>query len=247
MERIHQLVINRRNAAISLTADNPGMFVPGIEKFLGSLPSLETPPSRIEFPIHPLPRPVGIEISAAVNFVAKTWSVADPGPGTQALLFLLARNLSTSYLWDKVRVEGGAYGGMSMFSVLHPVFACASYRDPNLTTTLAHFEQGLKEISTGIDQEKVDQSIIGAIGKIDAPRTPHAKGLSETIDLMSGYSPSYRQELRSALLGATSGSLKEVSEKLLSEKGSAVCVLGSKAAFDAAQGQGLALDREPLL
>ena len=42
------------------------------------------------------------------------------------------RHLNTTYLWDKVRVQGGAYGGGSGFDPFSGGFIFSSYRDPNL-------------------------------------------------------------------------------------------------------------------
>ena len=46
------------------------------------------------------------------------------------------KHLNTTYMWDKVRVQGGAYGGSSGFDPFAGTFAFTSYRDPNLIDTL---------------------------------------------------------------------------------------------------------------
>jgi Zn-dependent M16 (insulinase) family peptidase len=189
----------------------------------------------------------GIEINSAVNFVARAWKVPGLSAAEYGRLFLLSRNLSTGYLWDKIRVEGGAYGGMSGMSVSHPVFTCMSYRDPNLEGTLEHFTAGLSEIVNLIPAEKADQSIVGAIGRIDHPKTPHSAGFGETMDILTGNTFEYRQEFREALLSATPNGLKTAAERVLSSNESAVTVLGSSAAFDNAESNGMVFEREKLL
>jgi Zn-dependent M16 (insulinase) family peptidase len=189
----------------------------------------------------------GIEINSAVNFVARAWKVPGLSAAEYGRLFLLSRNLSTGYLWDKIRVEGGAYGGMSGMSVSYPVFTCMSYRDPNLEGTLEHFTAGLSEIVKLISAEKADQSIVGAIGRIDHPKTPHSAGFGETMDILTGNTFEYRQEFREALLSATPNGLKTAAERVLSSNESAVTVLGSAAAFDNAESNGVVFEREKLL
>jgi hypothetical protein len=54
--------------------------------------------------------------------------------------FLLFSLLLTGYLWDTVRVMGGAYGGFCRFSPLTGTFSYLSYRDPNLLTTLDNYD-----------------------------------------------------------------------------------------------------------
>jgi Zn-dependent M16 (insulinase) family peptidase len=168
-------------------------------------------------------------------------------PEQFGLQFLVSRYLSTGYLWDKVRVEGGAYGGMSISSIAHPIFACASYRDPNLHNTLSHFEKGIESIASGVEQEKIDQNIIGSIGKIDAPQPPHSQGFGEALDLMVGFTKEFRQQLREAILDANSGEIAHAANQILHSKDQVIAVIGGGAAFDAAQNAGFDFKREPLL
>jgi presequence protease len=138
---------------------------------------------------------------------------------------------------------------MSILSIGHPVFACASYRDPNLTSTLAHFEKGLREVAdgAGIDAAELEQSIIGAIGRIDQPRPPHARGFGETIDRLCGYTSEVRQKLREAVLNATPAQIRAAAGKILDTKCEAIAILGNAAAFDAAAKEGMVFEREKLL
>jgi Zn-dependent M16 (insulinase) family peptidase len=240
-------MINKNAAIVSMTADEPEALSGKIASFLEILPgqkvSLQTAAPGTDSPS----AAQGIEIASAVNFTARAWGLDPFTPDAYGLLFLMARHLSTGYLWDKVRVEGGAYGGMSMMSIAHPVFACASYRDPNLSATLAHFEKGLASIARGVEQAALDQSIIGAIGQIDHPKPPHGRGFGETLDRLCGYTPESRQRLREAVLGATPEKLQKTAQKILDTKESAVAVLASAAAFDGAEKEGVKFIREPLL
>jgi Zn-dependent M16 (insulinase) family peptidase len=190
---------------------------------------------------------LGVEINSAVNFVSKIWKMPPLTPESFGLQYLISRYLSTGYLWDKVRVEGGAYGGMSVSSVSHPVFACASYRDPNLGNTLHHFEKGLQMIAAGIDQDKIDQNIIGAIGKIDSPLSPHSQGFGEAIDQMIGQTAEFRQRVRDALLTANSEKLRAIVANILNSRESIISVLGGSGAFDIAEKEGHSFRREPLI
>ena len=196
----------------------------------------------------PLPeKTLGIEINSAVNFVAQVWKLPGVEPLSAGLLYLMSRNLSTGYLWDKVRVEGGAYGGSSMMSISHPIFACSSYRDPNIKSTLDHFQKGIEEIASGIPEDKVEQSIIGTIGRIDSPLPPHSQGLGETVDLMLGNTREFKQKLREAVIGADRESLRSAASSVLSAHPTVKVVLGSGAALDSAQAQGVSMEREQLL
>ncbi len=247
VKQLHAAIVNSRGCVISLTADDPGAFIPQIRNFLSKLPQKEMTP--VELPsLSPLPeKTLGIEINSAVNFVAQVWKLPGVEPLSAGLLYLMSRNLSTGYLWDKVRVEGGAYGGSSMMSISHPIFACSSYRDPNIKSTLDHFQKGIEEIASGIPEDKVEQSIIGTIGRIDSPLPPHSQGLGETVDLMLGNTREFKQKLREAVIGADRESLRSAASSVLSAHPTVKVVLGSGAALDSAQAQGVSMEREQLL
>jgi hypothetical protein len=247
LQRLHRFVVNGNACVISITCDDPGALKGDLAAIAALLPRTAEA-AQPQTPDLPGPGPtLGIEINAAVNFLGRAWKLGRFDPEEYGLLFLLSRYLSTGYLWDKVRVMGGAYGGMAVLSIAHPVFLCASYRDPNVLPTLSHFEQALAEASAAVDGEALDQSIIGAIGRIDQPRSPHGKGIGETIDRLSGYTPGVRQRLREAVLAATPDKIRNAARRILDTRESSVVVLGSAAALDGAKREGLAFDREPLL
>jgi len=254
--KLHDILVNRKSCVVSMTANDPSKFTGQLEKFVDKLPvKTKTGEGSAANTVANINiantkgqiKHLGIEINSAVNFSARAWKLTGLSAADKGRLFLLSRNLSTGYLWDKIRVEGGAYGGMSGMSVSHPVFTCASYRDPNLEETLAHFTKGLDEIAGIIGREKVDQSIVGTIGKIDYPKNPHSLGFGETMGILTGCDNAYDQELRDAVLSASPESLKRTAEMILSSKESAVTVIGSAAAFDKAAAGGVTFDREKLL
>jgi Zn-dependent M16 (insulinase) family peptidase len=247
IKKIHALLINKNRCVLSVTVETPSSIEKQIQSFVSSLPAVDSSDAHYNFKMNIPENPKAIEISSAVNFVGKVWKLPALTAADAGRLYLVARHLSTGYLWDKVRVEGGAYGGMSMMSVAHPVFACASYRDPNLKSTIDHFAKGIAEVKSGISQEKIDQSIIGTIGKIDSPLAPHSQGFGSTIDYLSGYTKEYKQKLREAVLNATTESLTATANKILDIKENVTTVLGGGAAIDAATNEGLHFIRETLL
>ncbi len=245
LQSLHSLIINKNACVVSITADDPSKVTGQIAGLVESLPSHEYNPINLPFFQHRTFK--GIEISSSVNFVAKTWDIGIPTPEQTGHYLLLSRNLSTGYLWDKVRVEGGAYGGMAMAQSGHPVFACASYRDPNLATTLSHFEKGLSIVAGGLDSASIDQSIIGTIGRIDAPRTPHEKGYGETLALLCDRTVQHRQQVRESVLNANSESLAKTAQTILDIKDESITVVGSASSFETAEKDQIFLVREPLL
>ncbi len=247
MKQLHALVINRNKMILSITCEEPNHYYDALDFFCKKLPAHTTPDADIAFVPTVASKPRGIEISSSVNYVARSWSLNKLDPLAMGQFFLMSRNLSTGFLWDKVRVEGGAYGGMALISSSHPLFSCASYRDPNLTRTLDNFTTGLETIADGMSDEEIDQSIIGTIGRLDQPRSPHIKGFSETVALLCNRSEETRQQIREAILNGSPKDLKLRAHQLLVMPESAVTVFGSSQAFDEAEKAGDSFNREPLL
>ena len=52
-------------------------------------------------------------------------------------IHVITNFVRTSWLWDKVRAEGGAYGAFVTFGKQSGIYSFLSYRDPNLGDTLA--------------------------------------------------------------------------------------------------------------
>jgi len=245
MAKLHTIVVSGAACTVSITADNPFESAAALEKLIAALPESEAAPAAFDFTEHR--ENTGIEISSSVNFVAKAWGLGALSPQQTGEYLLLSRNLSTGYLWDKVRVEGGAYGGMASVSGGDPIFSCASYRDPNLASTLAHFEKSFEEIASGLSPSILDQSIIGAIGRLDTPRTPHQKGFGETLALLCGKSREYRQAVREGILSATPENLARAALALVNNPRGVISIVGTAASFDKAEAAGVKLKREPLL
>ena len=243
---VHRVLTSRTGCVVSVTADDPSAHTDAVAELLARLPE-GVPSVSAAPPLTPDMRTHGIEIAASVNFVARVRKIAMADAATTGRLFLLARHLSTGYLWDKVRVEGGAYGASATFSSSDPIFACTSYRDPNVSRTLGEFDASLQRIASTLTPATLEQSIVGAIGKIDAPKTPHEKGLSETVALMTGRTCEYRQAIREAVLGATVDALNAQAAQVLAGKSSAATLLAGASALDEAEKQGVSMVRSTLL
>jgi presequence protease len=246
MQALHTCIVSRNSCVLSVTADDPAGALPLLNPVLKKLDPSAHPPVFVNAARHP-GRQTGIAISSSVNFAAQAWRCSSFNAADIGTLQVLARNLSTGYLWNKVRVEGGAYGGFAAVSSGHPIFACSSYRDPNVTSTLEHFTKGLKQLASGTASVDIDQSVIATIGRIDAPRSPHEQGYGETIALLCGRPPEFRQEIRDAVLAATPQSVAKSAETLLAEQATATTVIGSSAAFEKAADEGRTFTQEPLL
>ena len=162
---------------------------------------------------------------------------------------MVSRYLRTGYLWDTVRVIGGAYGGMCRFAPETGRFSFLSYRDPNLAQTLAAYDAAaahLQELE--LTDEALAQAVIGAAGDLDQPMMPDQKGFTSLRRHLTGDSLARRQAWRDEILATTADDFVAFGERLeaMNARASGV-VFGSKAAFDAASTAGVKLDVKTVL
>jgi Zn-dependent M16 (insulinase) family peptidase len=139
-------------------------------------------------------------------------------------------------LWDKVRVQGGAYGGFCTLDHRSGNFTFLSYRYPNLLETLDIYDQTpafLKRAEP--DESELTRSIIGTIGDIDTYQLPDAKGFTSMQRYLAGESDDIRQRRRDEILGASIADFRAFADALaeLTARGQVV-VLGSEQAIQAA-------------
>lgn len=176
----------------------------------------------------------GYSMPSQVNYVGLGGPLVLPGEAAGGHFDVLTRFLSTGYLWNTVRVVGGAYGGFARFSEVSGRFVLLSYRDPNLMTTVQayeHIPQALE--GDQISPELIQDSIIGSIGDIDSPLSPDQKGYQSWVQHLNGETAEDRQRWRDEILATTTDHASIMSSKLatLMKDRCSLAVFGSQAAL----------------
>ena len=110
------------------------------------------------------PRFEGLTIPTQVNYVGKGANLYQLGYRFHGSAQVVTRYVRTAWLWDRVRVLGGAYGAFCLFNHLSGTLTFVSYRDPNLMKTLETFDQtGQFLKSCDLTERELTKSIIGTI------------------------------------------------------------------------------------
>jgi Zn-dependent M16 (insulinase) family peptidase len=180
-----------------------------------------------------LPRHEGLTIPAKVNYVSKGENLHKLGFKPAGDAMVAHHYLRTTWLWDKVRVQGGAYGGYCTFDRRSGVFIYSSYRDPNLLKTLDLYDGSaafLREAALG--ETDLVRAIIGTIGRIDTYRLPDAKGFTSLQWYLTNDSDEDRQRIREEVLGTTAAGIRDLAGALDAvAKQGRVVVVGSEEAI----------------
>jgi Zn-dependent M16 (insulinase) family peptidase len=178
------------------------------------------------------PRDSGIVIPSDVQYVGLA-HIVGKDPRQRGLLDFLGHVLRSGFLWDEVRVKGGAYGCMVSYIPEVSELALVSYRDPNLKRTLdvyGEIPKYLKDFS--LTQEKLDELKLGYFGGIDKPLTTYQKNRVVWRESLMGIQHDDVQIARDAVLNATVREIKALAgvfEEFVSE--GSVAVVGGSAAI----------------
>lgn len=179
-------------------------------------------------------------LPAQVNYVGKGINLFDAGYDWHGSASVILKHLRTGYLWDRVRVRGGAYGCLCGLDRMSGAFFMVSYRDPNVLPTLAVFDEAAGYLTNHkFSKRELDAAIVGAIGELDAYLLPDARGMTAFARSLCGDTEERRQQLREEILGTTAAHCKEFGHALeaFAEQGR-ICVLGGGAAERVAREKG---------
>ncbi len=118
----------------------------------------------------------GLLSSSKVQYVLQGYDFKKLGYQWNGKMRVMNQILFRDYLYNKVRVIGGAYGGISMISP-NGNFIFASYRDPNLEKTFENYNGAVEFfINFNVDESEMTRFIIGTIARMDNPLTPKQEG-----------------------------------------------------------------------
>lgn len=191
--------------------------------------------------IHPWgKRKEGIAIPADISFAVKGGSILYNGGAYNGVLPLASRIIGLGYLWNTIRVQGGAYGA-GLIARNTGLACCYSYRDPNATRSLEQYD-GAAEFLRGICIGNTDLTgfIIGAVSDDSPLLTPRMQGMTADSRYWTGIDLDSLRQHRRELLECTADELATVAnslEKTIADGG--ICVIGAQKQLEACNLDGI--------
>lgn len=155
------------------------------------------------------PRRLGLDVTGA-------WAVA-------------ANALSYDYLWNEIRVKGGAYGcGFRAAGERQTAFY--TYRDPAIDPSIERVERAGAWLGRfEPDEAAFEGFIVSCVSGMDAPVKPYALTKRRNTTYLAGLDPHAREERRAQMLAATPGELRSLGAdvtRIAAE--SPTCVFGGR-------------------
>ncbi len=239
LQNFHQALINRNAVICNVTVDQHAwqQIQPQLEAFLDSLPAQAV--TFEDWQVQLAPGFEGLSIPAKVNYVGKAANLYESGYQFHGAALVANKLIRTGWLWNRVRVQGGAYGAFCSFNRRSGVLGFLSYRDPNLLNTLECFDQTgefLRRIE--VNRDELTKSIIGVIGDLDSYELPDEKGYTSMLRYLIGETDEELQILRDEVLSTTRAHFQPYAEALdYVKKAGIVAVAGSEEALTGANQQ----------
>lgn len=231
LKQIARQIFRKDNLIISYTSSADGLapMEEAFGKIADTLHTEEKQETETPCVLHCVKRNEGFKTSSKVQYVARTGNFIDHGASYTGALQILKVILSYDYLWQNVRVKGGAYGCMSSFNRIGEGYL-VSYRDPNLEKTMEIYEGVVDYLKNfDVDDRDMNKFIIGTISNIDRPMNPAAKGSRSMNLYMNHVTEEMIKNERNQILDAQQSDIRalaEVLQALLDAQ--ELCVIGSE-------------------
>ena len=208
----------------------------GFEHFVSSL--YEDAEERELLVVEPSVKNEGFQTASQVQYVATGGNFCEKGFQYTGALKALQVMFSYDYLWLNIRVKGGAYGCMCGFTRTGDSYF-TSYRDPNLMETFEVYQKA-SDYVRGFDCDDRDMTkyIIGAIGSMDIPMEPSAKGARSFNCYLMGVTEEELQRERDELLATNQETIRGLADLIHSvTEEKLICAVGGETKLKESEGQ----------
>lgn len=184
----------------------------------------------------------GISIPAGISYAALGANLYQCGLEYTGAMKVLAGVLSYGYLWNSVRVQGGAYG--SGFKVDEDGNVdYYSYRDPNPARSLDVYRQTSDYIRSFCEsEEELDKFIIGTVADTEPLLSSKNYGRTADANYFRGNTYENQCKLRSEMINTKKEDLLSLCDaiKKIVDK-DCVCVIGYQGALDNCKKENLSI------
>lgn len=180
----------------------------------------------------------GFKTSGQVQYVARTGNYNKkeeriPYNGSFAVL---ANIMRSEYLWNNIRVLGGAYGCNGMFTRSGDVIF-TSYRDPNLEKTSQVFLDAADYVKNfTADEREMRKYIIGTISSMDAPQGPSDRSGRDFSHYITQMDYDILKKERKQILSTTQEDIRALAPLIRTAMSkNNICVVGSQSSIEEAR------------
>ena len=166
-------------------------------------------------------------VPSTVNYVAAVVEGSILSQKEYAYESLLSHLLKTEQLWEKIRMQGGAYGAFASVNGTEGLFSLGSYRDPNVAKTYRAFDEAFDDLCAVITEESLEKAKITLLGKEFKPLSPGEQSMIGFRRDLFGIDDDMRQFKHGCVYDASVEDIRRCAlriKKNLAERGISVVV-----------------------
>lgn len=214
LEELMKNIFRKETMIPALTSEKEDIkiFTKHLKSFESRLYSGSLPTQTWELPLNPPNR--GFYTPGDVNYVVFGTYLPENILQFNGKYYVLKHILSLDYLWNRVRVQGGAYGAFCAFSRNGRVLF-SSYRDPKLRKTLETYRMIPDYLSRfDADDQFMTNIIIGTIARQDTPMSISQEGATAFSRYLTGLKDDMIQSEREEILSCTAEDIRKFADIL---------------------------------
>jgi Zn-dependent M16 (insulinase) family peptidase len=239
LESVRKSIINRNGLLVNVTMEDDKFpdFKARLDAFLAQVPKRDE--ANANWSIDSSIAYEALTLPAQVNFNAKSANLYQHGYKLHGSMSVITKHVSREYMWQNIRVLGGAYGGNMGFSPNTGLVSFLSWRDPNIVKTMETFTNAASYLQNlDMSEDELEKAIIGAVGDLDAYDLPDAKGYKAFLRHITGYSDAERQQYREEVFSTSLADFHHFGDVLAKVGEDArLAVVGSPDAIDKAEAE----------
>ena len=214
----HKSLVLKLNSLIEdiFNKDNVDIFIGGDKKIIKetkkSLKYLKLKDNKVDnkLEVKPIEKESGAFIMQSdVSYNVLTSNIEDFGYSYNGKFIVLSQIANLDYLWNNVRVKGGAYGsGLSIDKT--GTVAFNSYRDPNVRSTYEVFLDFAKYLRNyKVSKDELESYIVSAIGGFESPMSTPSKFFAWNSNYMLGVDKEKIKQTKKEILSTKVKDIKE--------------------------------------
>ncbi len=170
-----------------------------------------------------------IKKQAHVYFASETFKASPVGTRERISEGAFRHWFSMNTLWEKIRMEGGAYGGFAISR--GDRFSIVTYRDPDGEASVSKFEECLRLASEHeFDENATEKLVTGAYSSSLNFNAPKGRGREAFCREITGDSSEEVRNETKVLLSLTKDDIAQAAKRLLAsrQKASKTVIIGPK-------------------
>ncbi len=202
-----------------------------LDRYLAVVGTLDLPEGKSEHALEvpdPVCRNEAFVVPSNVSYTGTFADGQELGLKFSGSWKVAGRALSFDYLWNEVRVKGGAYGcGFRCSPAMRMMFY--TYRDPNIDDSLRRMDEAAAWLASwNPTDDDLCGYIVSTVSTIDAPVKPRALARRQDIGRKCERDPELRKRTRDEIIATTAEDVRALADGIKAmNHARGRCVFGS--------------------